>query len=143
MEITAFSLPSYLKTQRAVCQLPVCFCKYGSWLRVTPQTSHPFPAQKKSMGVNDEYKTLILISIIVLVCALTRTSSVTLYVLFYLVPRVGASVQFSCEDNYVLQGTKSITCQKVTDTLAAWSDHRPICRGEYPSLGDFLKRMKG
>ncbi|KAF7247843.1 CUB and sushi domain-containing protein 1 [Varanus komodoensis] len=42
--------------------------------------------------------------------------------------RVGASVQFSCDDNYVLQGTKSITCQKVTDTLAAWSDHRPICR---------------
>ncbi|XP_063297188.1 CUB and sushi domain-containing protein 1 [Pelobates fuscus] len=42
--------------------------------------------------------------------------------------RVGASVQFSCDDNYVLQGSKSITCQRVTDTLAAWSDHRPICR---------------
>lgn len=44
--------------------------------------------------------------------------------------RVGASVQFSCEDNYVLQGSKSVTCQRVTGTLAAWSDHRPICRGE-------------
>ncbi|XP_075058584.1 CUB and sushi domain-containing protein 1 [Mixophyes fleayi] len=42
--------------------------------------------------------------------------------------RVGANVQFSCDDNYVLQGSKSITCQRVTDTLAAWSDHRPICR---------------
>lgn len=44
--------------------------------------------------------------------------------------RVGASVQFSCEDSYVLQGSKSLTCQRVTETLAAWSDHRPICRGE-------------
>nr|XP_033792232.1 CUB and sushi domain-containing protein 1 [Geotrypetes seraphini] len=42
--------------------------------------------------------------------------------------RVSASVQFSCDDNYVLQGSKSITCQRVTDTLAAWSDHRPTCR---------------
>lgn len=39
-------------------------------------------------------------------------------------------MQFSCEDSYVLQGSKSITCQRVTETLAAWSDHRPICRGE-------------
>uniref|UniRef100_A0A4W3K4U9 Sushi domain-containing protein n=1 Tax=Callorhinchus milii TaxID=7868 RepID=A0A4W3K4U9_CALMI len=44
--------------------------------------------------------------------------------------RVGASLQFSCDDSYVLQGSKSITCQKVTDTLAAWSDHRPFCRGK-------------
>ncbi|KAL0612943.1 CUB and sushi domain-containing protein 1 [Plecturocebus cupreus] len=43
--------------------------------------------------------------------------------------KVGANVQFSCEDNYVLQGSKSIACQRVTETLAAWSDHRPICRG--------------
>ncbi|XP_027021418.2 CUB and sushi domain-containing protein 1 isoform X3 [Tachysurus fulvidraco] len=41
---------------------------------------------------------------------------------------VGASIQFSCDDSYVLQGSKSITCQRVTETLAAWSDHRPICR---------------
>lgn len=43
---------------------------------------------------------------------------------------VGASIQFSCDDSYVLQGSKSITCQRVTETLAAWSDHRPICRSE-------------
>eukprot|EP00063_Salmo_salar_P060825 XP_014035660.1 PREDICTED: CUB and sushi domain-containing protein 1-like isoform X3 [Salmo salar] len=42
--------------------------------------------------------------------------------------QVGASIQFSCDDSYVLQGSKSITCQRVTETLAAWSDHRPICR---------------
>ena len=47
--------------------------------------------------------------------------------------RVGANVQFSCEDNYVLQGAKGITCQRVTETLAAWNDHRPICRGKVPS----------
>lgn len=46
--------------------------------------------------------------------------------------RVGSSVQFSCDDSYVLQGSKSITCQRVTDTLAAWSDHRPICRSKFP-----------
>ncbi|KTG32193.1 hypothetical protein cypCar_00017210 [Cyprinus carpio] len=50
--------------------------------------------------------------------------------------RVGASIQFSCDDSYVLQGSKSITCQRVTETLAAWSDHRPICRSKckYGSL---------
>ncbi|KAM6977905.1 CUB and sushi domain-containing protein 1-like [Aplochiton taeniatus] len=42
--------------------------------------------------------------------------------------QVGSSVQFSCDDSYVLQGSKSITCQSVTETLAAWSDHRPTCR---------------
>uniref|UniRef100_A0A8B9R3A7 CUB and Sushi multiple domains 1 n=1 Tax=Astyanax mexicanus TaxID=7994 RepID=A0A8B9R3A7_ASTMX len=44
--------------------------------------------------------------------------------------QVGASIQFSCDDSYVLQGSKSITCQRVTETLAAWSDHRPICRSK-------------
>lgn len=58
-------------------------------------------------------------------------------------PRVGASVQFSCDDNYVLQGSKSITCQRVTDTLAAWSDHRPICRGNCNSLEFFREVWKG
>lgn len=58
-------------------------------------------------------------------------------------PRVGASVQFSCEDNYVLQGSKSITCQRVTDTLAAWSDHRPICRGNCYFLEFFSDDWKG
>uniref|UniRef100_A0A8C0U790 CUB and Sushi multiple domains 1 n=1 Tax=Cyanistes caeruleus TaxID=156563 RepID=A0A8C0U790_CYACU len=55
--------------------------------------------------------------------------------------RVGASVQFSCEDNYVLQGSKSITCQRVTDTLAAWSDHRPICRAR--TCGSNLRGPSG
>lgn len=48
--------------------------------------------------------------------------------------RIGSSVQFSCDDSYVLQGSKSITCQRVTDTLAAWSDHRPICRSKFDQL---------
>ncbi|XP_040823013.1 CUB and sushi domain-containing protein 1 [Ochotona curzoniae] len=55
--------------------------------------------------------------------------------------RVGASVQFSCEDNYVLQGSKSITCQRVTETLAAWSDHRPICRAR--TCGSNLRGPSG
>ncbi|XP_073075330.1 CUB and sushi domain-containing protein 1 isoform X2 [Manis javanica] len=55
--------------------------------------------------------------------------------------RVGASVQFSCEDNYVLQGSKSITCQRVTDTLAAWSDHRPVCRAR--TCGSNLRGPSG
>uniref|UniRef100_A0A8C4F2R8 CUB and sushi domain-containing protein 1 n=1 Tax=Dicentrarchus labrax TaxID=13489 RepID=A0A8C4F2R8_DICLA len=52
--------------------------------------------------------------------------------------QVGSSVQFSCDDSYVLQGSKSITCQRVTDTLAAWSDHRPICRSKF-NLSFLLK----
>ncbi|KAM5312551.1 CUB and sushi domain-containing protein 1 [Glossophaga mutica] len=55
--------------------------------------------------------------------------------------RVGASVQFSCEDSYVLQGSKSITCQRVTETLAAWSDHRPICRAR--TCGSNLRGPSG
>ncbi|KAG7265575.1 hypothetical protein CRUP_019243 [Coryphaenoides rupestris] len=55
--------------------------------------------------------------------------------------RVGASVQFSCDDSYVLQGSKSITCQRVTETLAAWSDHRPICRTR--TCGSNLRGPRG
>ncbi|XP_019508240.1 PREDICTED: CUB and sushi domain-containing protein 1 [Hipposideros armiger] len=55
--------------------------------------------------------------------------------------RVGANVQFSCEDSYVLQGSKSITCQRVTETLAAWSDHRPICRAR--TCGSNLRGPSG
>ncbi|XP_036065193.1 CUB and sushi domain-containing protein 1 [Onychomys torridus] len=55
--------------------------------------------------------------------------------------RVGANVQFSCEDNYVLQGAKGITCQRVTETLAAWSDHRPICRAR--TCGSNLRGPSG
>lgn len=43
---------------------------------------------------------------------------------------LGSSVQFSCDEGYELQGSKSITCLRVTDMFAAWSDHRPFCRGE-------------
>ncbi|KAM7328871.1 hypothetical protein ACRRTK_012963 [Alexandromys fortis] len=57
------------------------------------------------------------------------------------VSRIGASVQFSCEDNYVLQGAKGITCQRVTETLAAWSDHRPICRAR--TCGSNLRGPSG
>uniref|UniRef100_A0A3P9H2P8 CUB and Sushi multiple domains 1 n=1 Tax=Oryzias latipes TaxID=8090 RepID=A0A3P9H2P8_ORYLA len=55
--------------------------------------------------------------------------------------QVGSSIQFSCDDNYVLYGSKSVTCQRVTDTLAAWSDHRPICRTR--TCGSNLRGPKG
>ncbi|XP_077451119.1 CUB and sushi domain-containing protein 1-like isoform X2 [Stigmatopora argus] len=55
--------------------------------------------------------------------------------------QVGSSVQFTCDDSYVLQGSKSITCQRVTDTLAAWSDHRPICRTR--TCGSNLRGPRG
>ncbi|CAH2222352.1 Hypothetical predicted protein [Pelobates cultripes] len=42
--------------------------------------------------------------------------------------RLGSSIQFMCNDGYDLQGSKSITCMKVSDMFAAWSDHRPVCR---------------
>nr|XP_034980310.1 CUB and sushi domain-containing protein 3-like [Zootoca vivipara] len=39
-----------------------------------------------------------------------------------------ATVQFSCDEDYVLQGAKSITCQRIAEVFAAWSDHRPVCK---------------
>ncbi|XP_023614240.1 CUB and sushi domain-containing protein 2 [Myotis lucifugus] len=42
--------------------------------------------------------------------------------------QLGSSVQFTCNEGYDLQGSKRITCMKVSDMFAAWSDHRPVCR---------------
>lgn len=44
--------------------------------------------------------------------------------------RRGATVHFSCDEGYELQGSKSISCLRVTDSYVGWSDDRPICRGE-------------
>lgn len=44
--------------------------------------------------------------------------------------RRGATVHFSCDEGYELQGSKSITCLRVTDSYVGWSDDRPICRGK-------------
>ncbi len=45
--------------------------------------------------------------------------------------RRGATVHFSCDEGYELQGSKGITCLRVTDSYVGWSDDRPICRGKY------------
>ncbi|KAM6428143.1 CUB and sushi domain-containing protein 2 isoform 2-T3 [Liasis olivaceus] len=42
--------------------------------------------------------------------------------------RLGSSVQFTCSEGYDLQGSKSITCKKLSGMRAAWSDQRPVCR---------------
>uniref|UniRef100_A0A8C1SNY0 CUB and Sushi multiple domains 3a n=1 Tax=Cyprinus carpio TaxID=7962 RepID=A0A8C1SNY0_CYPCA len=41
---------------------------------------------------------------------------------------IGATAQFTCDEDHVLQGSKSITCQRVAEVFAAWTDHRPVCR---------------
>uniref|UniRef100_A0A8C2EC16 CUB and Sushi multiple domains 3 n=1 Tax=Cyprinus carpio TaxID=7962 RepID=A0A8C2EC16_CYPCA len=41
---------------------------------------------------------------------------------------IGATAQFICDEDHVLQGSKSITCQRVAEVFAAWTDHRPVCR---------------
>uniref|UniRef100_A0A6Q2X490 CUB and Sushi multiple domains 3a n=1 Tax=Esox lucius TaxID=8010 RepID=A0A6Q2X490_ESOLU len=41
---------------------------------------------------------------------------------------IGATVQFLCDEDHVLQGSKTITCQRVAEVFAAWSDHRPVCK---------------
>ncbi|KAF5899105.1 CUB and sushi domain-containing protein 3 isoform X2, partial [Clarias magur] len=41
---------------------------------------------------------------------------------------IGAMVGFTCDGDHVLQGSKSITCQRVAEVLAAWSDHPPVCK---------------
>lgn len=43
---------------------------------------------------------------------------------------IGATAQFTCDEDHVLQGSKTITCQRVAEVFAAWSDHRPVCKGE-------------
>ncbi|KAF7245893.1 CUB and sushi domain-containing protein 2, partial [Varanus komodoensis] len=42
--------------------------------------------------------------------------------------RLGSSVQFTCNEGYDLQGSKSITCKRLSGMSAAWSDQRPVCR---------------
>lgn len=39
-------------------------------------------------------------------------------------------MHFSCDEGYELQGSKSISCLRVTDSYVGWSDDRPICRGK-------------
>ncbi|KAJ8013388.1 hypothetical protein DPEC_G00052750 [Dallia pectoralis] len=41
---------------------------------------------------------------------------------------IGAAAQFTCDEDHVLQGSKIITCQRVAEVFAAWSDHRPVCK---------------
>uniref|UniRef100_A0A671XBC1 CUB and Sushi multiple domains 3 n=1 Tax=Sparus aurata TaxID=8175 RepID=A0A671XBC1_SPAAU len=41
---------------------------------------------------------------------------------------IGATSQFTCDEDHVLQGSKTITCQRVAEVFAAWSDHRPVCK---------------
>ncbi|XP_058853305.1 CUB and sushi domain-containing protein 2-like [Acipenser ruthenus] len=55
--------------------------------------------------------------------------------------RLGSSVQFSCDESYELQGSKSITCMRVSETYAAWSDQRPICRARM--CGSHLRGPSG
>uniref|UniRef100_A0A8C6L3G6 CUB and Sushi multiple domains 2 n=1 Tax=Nothobranchius furzeri TaxID=105023 RepID=A0A8C6L3G6_NOTFU len=55
--------------------------------------------------------------------------------------RRGATVHFSCDEGYELQGSKSITCLRVTDSYVGWSDERPICRA--PMCGGQLKGPSG
>ncbi|XP_050987326.1 CUB and sushi domain-containing protein 3 isoform X1 [Labeo rohita] len=43
---------------------------------------------------------------------------------------IGATVHFTCDGDHVLQGSKSITCQRVAEVFAAWSDHRPVCKAK-------------
>ncbi|XP_036397589.1 CUB and sushi domain-containing protein 1-like [Megalops cyprinoides] len=55
--------------------------------------------------------------------------------------RRGSSVHFSCDEGYELQGSKSITCLRVTDSYVGWSDDRPVCRA--PMCGGQLRGPSG
>ncbi|XP_047200285.1 CUB and sushi domain-containing protein 3 [Hippoglossus stenolepis] len=41
---------------------------------------------------------------------------------------ITSEVHFTCGEDYVLQGSKTISCQRVAEVFAAWSDHRPVCK---------------
>ncbi|XP_028834623.1 CUB and sushi domain-containing protein 3-like isoform X3 [Denticeps clupeoides] len=43
---------------------------------------------------------------------------------------IRAVAHFTCDGDHVLQGSKSITCQRVAEVFAAWSDHRPVCKAK-------------
>lgn len=51
-------------------------------------------------------------------------------IFFSILHSFGSVVHFSCGEDYVLQGSKSISCQRVAEVFAAWSDHRPVCKGK-------------
>nr|XP_015204236.1 PREDICTED: CUB and sushi domain-containing protein 2 isoform X1 [Lepisosteus oculatus] len=55
--------------------------------------------------------------------------------------RRGSTVHFSCDEGYELQGSKSITCLRVTDSYVGWSDDRPFCRA--PMCGGQLRGPTG
>ncbi|KAK9526222.1 hypothetical protein VZT92_014933 [Zoarces viviparus] len=55
--------------------------------------------------------------------------------------RRGSTVHFSCDEGYELQGSKSISCLRVTDSYVGWSDDRPICRA--PMCGGQLRGPSG
>lgn len=64
-----------------------------------------------------------------------RSDLFVLFACVYMCPdlffhSIGATSEFICDEDHVLQGSKSITCQRVAEVFAAWSDHRPACRGE-------------
>lgn len=54
---------------------------------------------------------------------------------------IGSEVQFSCGEDYVLQGSKTISCQRVAEVFAAWSDHRPVCKGKRPPTVSSPQRL--
>uniref|UniRef100_H3CV01 CUB and Sushi multiple domains 2 n=1 Tax=Tetraodon nigroviridis TaxID=99883 RepID=H3CV01_TETNG len=60
---------------------------------------------------------------------------------FSWISRRGATVHFSCDEGYELQGSKSISCLRVTDSYVGWSDDRPICRA--PMCGGQLRGPNG
>nr|XP_032817255.1 CUB and sushi domain-containing protein 3-like isoform X3 [Petromyzon marinus] len=44
--------------------------------------------------------------------------------------RLGATVQFACDEGFVLLGSKSVVCQRLADVFAAWSDQSPQCKAQ-------------
>uniref|UniRef100_A0A674NBB4 CUB and Sushi multiple domains 2 n=1 Tax=Takifugu rubripes TaxID=31033 RepID=A0A674NBB4_TAKRU len=65
----------------------------------------------------------------------------TFFLLCLWISRRGATVHFSCDEGYELQGSKSISCLRVTDSYVGWSDDRPICRA--PMCGGQLRGPNG
>ncbi|MBN3320802.1 CSMD1 protein, partial [Atractosteus spatula] len=85
---------------------------------------------RKQMSIEDEQNLQILVS------AMISTFALSIAQLFFLMSKVPGSKAAG-----INLGSKSITCQRVTETLAAWSDHRPICRAR--TCGSNLRGPKG
>uniref|UniRef100_A0A8C4R6D0 CUB and sushi domain-containing protein 1 n=1 Tax=Eptatretus burgeri TaxID=7764 RepID=A0A8C4R6D0_EPTBU len=54
---------------------------------------------------------------------------------------LGAAVEFFCNEGFILLGPKQVTCQRLADSIAAWSGPAPDCKAR--TCGEKVKGPRG